>query len=396
MARSPVGSLLPISGTDSRSGQSYSHAAFIPDPLGEPPELSAAAWKSVVSASAALARLDQRARVAGARELAAWMSAPLLRLEAQSTSAIEGTFEPARAVLEADENDTSSQSAEMREILNYVRAARRCFHYATEGRELTLGTLCELQRELVINTPGETRDSGQLRRGQVAIGSRTGSIEAARFVPMPPGIALESALTSLLDWDRDRASRGSVDLVEIAMFHYQFESIHPFSDGNGRIGRMLIVHSLLTRGILAEPLLTVSPWLERNDDEYRERLFGVSATGDWSAWIEFFARAIERSSTQVTAKMNRVDELVQEMIAAVSDARAGSVQRRLPEILIRRPVLSISDITRELECTAPPAQKAVDKLVELGFMTEVTGSNYGRRYAADGVLDALVSQGDLH
>lgn len=395
MRRSPTGAIVPISGTDRRNGQAYSHFAFIPHPLETAPVLATATWDQIVRASSALARLDQVARISGARELAGWMSAPLLRLEAQSTTAIEGTFEPARAVLEADEDDAASQSAEMREILNYVRAARQCFAYATQDRELTVGMACELQSTLVAGTSAADRDPGRIRGGQVAIGSPNGTVDRARFVPMPPGIALESSLSALLDWQRARDTRGGTDLVELAMFHYQFEAIHPFADGNGRIGRMLIIHSMLRRGLLAEPLLTISPWLERNDRQYRDALYGVSATGDWDTWIRFFALAVERSSRDVESKIQTVFAVATAMEESVSGSRAGSVQRRLPALLVRRPVVTVRDVANELECTAPPAQTAVNSLVHLGYLREVTGGTYGRRYSADAILDALVSQDAL-
>ncbi|MFN3866932.1 MAG: Fic family protein [Demequina sp.] len=395
MSQSPSGHLTRIAGTDSRTRRPYLHKAFIPHPLGEAPELRTPAWNAVVNATGALSRLDQVARVSGARDLAGWMSAPLLRLEAQSTSAIEGTFEPARAVLEADEEDAANQSAEMREILNYVRAARLCFTRAADGRRLTTGLLCELQGMLVDGTRSADRDPGRVRTGQVAIGSPTGSIDEARFVPMPPGVALEAAVSTLLDWEREAPARGTPDLVEVAMFHYQFETIHPFTDGNGRIGRMLVVHALMARGVLAEPLLTVSPWLERHDDEYRERLFNVSAHGDWSSWIEFFSTAVEQSSNDVLRKINSVVRIAEEMADAVKGSRAGSVQRRLPELLVRRPVVSARDVARELECTTPPAQAAIERLEALGFLTEVTGGNYGRRYSATRILDVLADQTTL-
>ena len=180
------------------------------------------------------------------------------------------------------------------------------------------------------------------------------------------------------------------------MFHYQFEAIHPFADGNGRIGRMLLVHALMQREVLAEPLLTVSPWLERHDDEYRNLLFGVSARGMWSEWIQFIARAIQASALDVLAKIQHVHTLRDEMELAVADARAGSVQRRLPALLVRHPTVSVRDVARALECTTPPAARAIEQLVERGYLTETTGGNYGRRYSATGILDALLRQDSLN
>lgn len=178
-AQSPVGRLVPIRGTDGRTGRAYDHVAFLPDPLGSIPTLSNEAWAGVSRAAYALGRLQQASRQLGAPEL---LRRPTLRREAQSTSALEGTFAPLQEVFAAELLDPPSPSAELREVMNYVRTAEAAFGWIREERPITVAMLCELQRILVTDTPSHTLDAGRVRRIQVAIGSPDGGLEQARFV----------------------------------------------------------------------------------------------------------------------------------------------------------------------------------------------------------------------
>jgi Fic family protein len=190
-----------------------------------------------------LARLDGAARLIPSPEL---LRRPALRLEAQSTSALEGTFAPFADVLAADEDDQRNLSAELREILNFERTAQLAFSWPEE-RPLTLGMLGELQRTLVQGTAGELTDSGGLRDRIVVIGARGRSFDGARFVPPPHGDQLRSQVECLLDWVKSPPNLPIV--VQAAMAHYQFETLHPYSNGNGRLGRLLVIVQLL-RGAL--------------------------------------------------------------------------------------------------------------------------------------------------
>ncbi len=394
MKTSPTGNLTTIAGTDARSGNAYQHAGFVPHNLDAMPNLSQSAWKALADAREGVARLDQIVKIAGAKDLGGWMSAPLLRREAQSTSALEGTFEPMREVLALDYDDKNAPSTAMREIFNYVKAATYAFDLAKKKRRLTLGHICELQGMLVRDTPSGQRDPGKVRTTQVAIGSPTSSVEDARFVPMPPGIGLEAALGALVEWGNASGRAERDPIADAALAHYQFESLHPFTDGNGRIGRMLVVRSLLERGILSEPLLTISPWLERHDSEYRDRLYEVSATGDWSGWVEFFAQAVRLSARDVEHRIARVQTIAEAMVASAQGGRSGTLKLRLPNLLVRSPFVTVASVARELECSKVAAGKAIDRFVARGYLAETTGGNYGRKYAATEIVEALVAPVD--
>lgn len=190
---------------------------------------------------------------------------PTMRREAQSTSALEGTFEPLETVLAQDYEvgeDKSGLSESMREVLNYLDAAECGIGQIQSGHPISLPLVRELQKLLVKGTKSDNPQAGDIRSTQVFIGSPTRRIEDARFVPMSPGRDLDIAVQLLVDWWRSRKEPG-LAVLDMAMFHYQFETMHPFTDGNGRIGRLLVLLQMMSRGLLSQPLLSVSPWFER-------------------------------------------------------------------------------------------------------------------------------------
>lgn len=384
-ADSPVGQLVRIAGTDGRTGQDYEHVAFVPDPLDEEPALAGATWRQVARAGHALGRLQQAARQVPAPAL---LRRPTLRREAQSTSALEGTFAPLEDVLAGDLVGEPSRSAELREVLNYVTMADRGFTALQEGRRMTLALLCELHRLLVCGTAADNRQAGNVRDVQVALGSPGGGIVEARFVPPPPGLGLESAVQDLVRWVNESGSLRD-PVVAAAMAHYQFETLHPFHDGNGRIGRLLVVLQLLREGVIDEPLLAVSPWFEQRQAEYRDHLAAVSAEGEWDGWIEFFARGLHDSALDTA---HRVEELLQVQQRYLDRVRAADVTgapRDVAELLVAYPYVTVRDVATRHERSFQTANKAVARLVDLGILRERTGRNYGRVFEASEVVRVL-------
>lgn len=319
--------MVPISGTSSRFGE-WTHQAFVPDPLpNESPELSTAAHLVVADARDALARLDSTARQLPNPAL---LRRPTLRIEAQSTSALEGTYAPLDAVLTADQDDDGSPN--MREVLNYELMAANAFHWIEEGRALTVSLLSELQRRLVRDTPKDGPASGRIRTSQVVIGQRADApvgsnpVLSARFVPSPHGADLEANVRDLLDWMQHDHS-GHIDpVVAAGMAHYQFETLHPFHDGNGRLGRLLVVAQFQLAGVLSEPTLSVSPWFEARRAEYYDRLLGVSTQGNWDAWVRHFAAGITESAKQTHRRMLAVLRAREELkdVVRASNLRADT------------------------------------------------------------------------
>lgn len=386
------GTLIPVHGTDPAYGD-WAHSAFLPDPLpSETPSLSMPTMMAVADARAALSSLDSTARRLPNPAL---LRRPTLRREAQSTSALEGTYAPLSDVLVADEQHPAT--AELVEVLNYERMADAGFAAITGGRSLTLGMLTDLQGILMRGTPLASV-SGRIRDTQVIVGRRAGApagppVASARFVPPPPGLLLESSLRDLTEWmSADHA--GAIDpVVAAALAHYQFESLHPFPDGNGRVGRFLIVVHLLVTGILTEPTLTVSPWFEARRSEYYDALLGVSTRGDWDTFITFFAQGLRDSALRTQHQM---DTLVSVQNSLHDEVRALNLRadsnHLLVDFAIARPAFSVKQVASELALSNAQANTLVNRLVEHGILRVVEGATYDRRFYSPKVLEVLTTE----
>lgn len=365
LRKSPLGSLIPVVGTDGRTGEHYETWGFLPADLPESVALSTATWAKVVEAERDLARLDQAARQLPDPTL---LHQPSLRREAQSTSALEGTFAPFETVLESSLEERGELSQEVREILNYVVAAEEAFDWIAE-RPLTVPFVTGLQRTLVRGTPSEHEDAGRLRDRQVMIGPKGAPITAATFVPVPPGDQLRAGFESWID----RVNRPPEDMpavVQAALAHYQFETLHPFSDGNGRIGRMLVVLQLVRLGALRDPILVVSPWFEARREEYQRGLQSLSESGDWDAWVRFFATGIG-ASAETTRQ--RVDDLFAwrgQTLTQLAEQRVIGLARQIADTLIGTPALSATNVVELHEVSHQGAMNALRRLAQLGVLEE--------------------------
>lgn len=388
------GVLVRISGTDPRFGV-WEHAAFLPDPLPtEMPALASETYLSIANARAALAALDS---TAAQLENATLLRRPTLRREAQSTSALEGTFAPLSDVLTADEQNPGDLN--IKEILNYVAMADHAYDSVLEGRPLSVGMLCELQALLMQGTPQQGRDTGQLRSAQVVIGQREGvprdmaPIYASRFVPAPPGEDLSARVHDLVDW-MNVGHRGRLDPVaESGMAHYQFEALHPFHDGNGRIGRLLMTVQLLQTKLLGEPTLTVSPWFEARRGEYYDRLLAVSTESDWDGWLRFYADGLEASALDTRSQLENLVKVRRALndIIRSSTLRAGTAFS-LVDYAVAHPSFTVRDVERDLGVSYGRANRLVEQLVDLEVLQPLhVAATYARRFYAPRVLDVLVS-----
>lgn len=380
---SPIGSLVPISGFDQRTGSEYEHWAYLPDELPEDVPLTSATWTAVAQAEAALGRLDEASQQVPAPGL---LRRAATRREAQSTSALEGTFAPIEDVLEPDLEDRAQLSLEVWEILNYVAAAEAGLDWI-KSRPITSGLIFELQRVLVRGTPGEHSDGGGLRDRQVVVGPRDSAVPDARFVPPPPGDQLKAGVDGWVGWMTDPPTDLS-PVVRAAMAHYQFESLHPFSDGNGRIGRLLIVLQLMRAGVLREPILVVSPWFEARRLEYQDHLLELSRTGDWDAWVRFFASGVGAAADVFRVRIEELITSRDEALATVRDAGVSGVAERVAGELIGSPVLRAPRVARNHQVSPQGAMKALERLRDLGLLSE--RKTRGRRtFRADRVVELI-------
>lgn len=379
---------MPISGTDPRTQRRFEHFAFVPTPLPRQVDLCPGTYKVLSEAERYLGILDARVGQLPNPNL---LVRPSLTREAVSTSALEGTYAPYADVLDSQYFDNKDVSAEVREVRNFVSAAFRGLELI-ETLPICLRVISELQEILVRRTRGDAYDAGQLRERQVCIGDRGRGIEQSRFVPPPPGDILRDGLS---DWEKWVNSEQDIPILEkVALSHYQFETLHPFSDGNGRIGRLTITLQLIEENLLHHPVLNLSPWLEPRRDDYVDHLLRVSQTGNFDPWVRFFGEAVKAQAQEASETVDRLNEFSTEVISALRDTgeRTGFVTLALAGNLIGYPRTTVSRIADDLEVSYPAANSAVARLVNLGYLREITGGNYGRIFQCDRVYELLANR----
>jgi Fic family protein len=387
LAASPIGALVPVLGPDPATREIVEGLAYLPNSLPRDITLSTETWTIVNAATAALARLDGAARLIPRPEL---LRRQALRREAQSTSALEGTYAPFADVLAAERDDERHMTSELREVLNFEAMAELAFSWPEE-RPLTLSLLGELQRCLVKGTAGELSDAGGLRDRIVVIGARGRRLEDARFVPPPPGDQLRAGVDELLAWMQKPPSLPTVVLA--AMTHYQFETLHPYSDGNGRLGRLLVIVQLLRGALIREPLLVVSPWFEQRRERYQDGLLVLSRDGNWDAWIAFFAEGVATSATESQAKVEALVALQSDLRERVQTAGRRGAAERLAADLVGQPFVSSPLVANRYNLSGQGAINAIRSLVEIGIL-ELAPYRNGRgaqTYRAPAVLEILFS-----
>jgi Fic family protein len=335
----------------------------------------------VSGASAAVGRLDQAGRQLPNPNL---LQRPSIRKEAVSTSALEGTYAPLEDVLEADVlEDETQPSPAVREVLNYVTVAEAGLEWIRE-RPVSVGMLCDLHRILVAGTPGDTADAGRVREAQVVIGPQGSPVEQARYVPPPPGDQLVAGFREWAEWIGAQSDMDPV--VAVALAHYQFESLHPFNDGNGRLGRLVVVLQLIQRGVLHEGLLSISPWLEQRRREYQDHLLVVSQTGDWDPWVRFMALALHSQADEAVQRVERLLAFQDSMRDLARTHPLRGVAARIAEDLIGRPLVTPTSASRMYGVSYQAANSAISRLTGARVLRELTGRNYARVFAADEVL----------
>lgn len=380
---SPIGSLLRINGVDGRTGESYGSVAFLPNPLPASVELSPATWTTVAQTEADLARLDQAARHIPDPGL---VRQSTIRREAQSTSALEGTFAPFEDVLASDLEGQVHLSLEMREILNYIVTATQAFEWIEE-RPITVGMLCSLQQILVDGTPSELGDAGNIRDRQVYIGARDAPIEQARYVPPPPGDQLTAGLEQLVLW-LSEARPAMPPIVQAALGHHQFEALHPFSDGNGRIGRLAIVLQLMRLGVLRDPLLVVSPWFEVHRERYHDELLALVREGDWDKWVNFFATGVGASATSTHKRVDALLTWREQTLEKVRTAGISGIAERITGELIGAPTVRAGQVAARYGITHQGAIRALRRLAEIDIVSE-RARDGGVTFTATAVVELL-------
>ncbi|MDA8323460.1 MAG: Fic family protein [Actinomycetota bacterium] len=382
---SPVGNLVEISGYDSRFHEDYRVLSFVPEPLPAEVRLSAAAHTAVAEAASWVGRADQAVKQLLNPQL---MVRPTIRREAVDTSALEGTFAAFTDVLEADFLGEDELTTSVSEVRNFVLAAEHALSWIESGRPVTLQLIENLHKILVRGTPADNAEAGHVRTTQVMIGiSSRQRVTEARFVPPPPGDLLRDGVQAWLGWIGGPADMHVI--CQAALGHYQFETLHPFNDGNGRLGRLIALLQLVLAGELQSLVMNLSPWLKEHQEEYQRQLFEVSATGDFSPWIEFFCRALTAHGREAVRRVHELLDLRRELIDISDKARVRGTASRLAGDLIGYPMLTATAVQAMYRVSPQAANTAVGRLADVGILRQRTEGRYARIFSCDRVLALL-------
>ena len=336
-------------------------------------------------AELALARLSG---VSGLVPSVDWLLYSAIRKEALLTSQIEGTQATLTDLFDEEAGFKVSNTDDVEEVTNYLRAFRwvQAQLRDPKGLPISVRLLCDAHRRLLDGARGAGKQPGELRRSQNWIGgTRPGN---ALFVPPPP----ERVAELLADMERfihDTAT-DLPPLVKVALIHAQFETIHPFLDGNGRIGRLLITALFEYWGVLSEPLLYVSAYLKQHQAEYYRRLSAIRTDGDWESWVTFFVEGVASAAGEAEKTIIEVASLLAaDRKRLLQSLKSGPTSYRLFEMLPVMPRFTIEHVRQQLGTSFPTATAAVKVLVDLGIAVEMTGQKKNRSYSYQAYVEVL-------
>ena len=357
---------------------------YLPKPLPGPLTLDWALTNALNAAERSLGRLVGVGRTLPNPRI---VVQSFIRREAQLSSRIENTYAQLSELALFDETPAVEKDApDVREVHNNESAlAYGLTSVQQDGREIGIPLIKEMHDMLLRGVRGRDKRRGQFRDVQVFIG-RTDRVDEARFVPAPPEQVpgLMEQLEAYLKAPSDLPT-----IARAAMTHYQFEAIHPFEDGNGRIGRVLILLMLSAEGVLPLPLLNPSAFLEAHRAEYYQHLLDVSQKGTWTDWVKFFTRGIDAAAADAIKRIDRLKQLQAEYHGKLQTARSSALLLKLVDELFVSQAITTNRAAKVLGVTYVAAQSNVDKLVAAGILREVTGRQRNKVYLAEGIINAV-------
>ncbi len=355
--------------------------AFHPDPLPPPIEMTPVLSRVLSEADRMIGRLAGEGRHLPNPHL---LLRPFIRREAVYSSRIEGTQATLGELLAAEAGAVVERSPDdLREVGNYVVALEEGVR-ALKKIPLSLRLVLQMHARLMRGVRGEHATPGEFRRSQNWIGPGGCTLQNASYVP-PPAAAL---MEHLGHWEKFLHDRALPALIQIGLIHYQFEAIHPFLDGNGRVGRLMITLFLQERGILPAPLLYLSAFFDATRTEYYDRLAAVTHKGDWQGWLQYFLNGITRQCEDVIGRCERINRLLSGWREAVSDAKS-EVPGKLVDQIAANPFVTGRGIQRSLKIGYNTGMRAVERLIEAGILEQVGTGQRDRVFCAKELLDIL-------
>jgi Fic family protein len=359
--------------------QPQGYRAFIPKrlPPDPPIQVDQELWTLLSQADRALGRLDGSTEALPNPDLFVFM---YVRREAVLSSQIEGTQASLMDVLEFEVQALEpGRPQDVGEVVNYVAAMN---HGLDRLREmpLSLRLIREIHEKLLTGVRGSEWDPGEFRRSQNWIGPPGCTLGTARYVPPPPH-EMQAALGNLEAFLHDPQPMPA--LIKIGLAHAQFETIHPFLDGNGRVGRLLIAFLLCEKAILQRPLLYLSYYFKRNRSEYYDRLQAIRDRGDWEGWLRFFLQGVYEVAQEATLTARRIVNLREEHRTLITQHMGRSAAKALVllETLYFRPIVSAQSVAEVTQLSFANANLLVRQLCQLGLLEEFTGQRRNRRFS---------------
>jgi Fic family protein len=359
------------------------YKSFKPSPLPPTPDINVDTemLKKLVEANRALAKLVTTANLIPNVDLFISM---FVRKEALISSQIEGTQCTLDDVLdpEAEQN----MNLDVGDVINYVNATR----YALEKLDempLCNRLLREIHRELLSGVRGQEKNPGEFRKSQNWIGPANCSLKDARYIP-PNVDDMNQAMTDLEKYMNEDEELDS--LIRIALIHYQFETIHPFLDGNGRVGRLMILLYLMQQGIITKPIIYISYFLKKNQIEYYDRISEVRRSGNYEQWVSFFLEAVSAAATDSLETVEKLSALHTQNIEKlpVSNRKTDNL-RRIFDYIEQYPIVDIKKTAQDLDLSYNTVSTAVKKLVTLGILKETTNTSRNRVFSYEEYLNIL-------
>lgn len=357
------------------------YQAYVPEPLPPPINWSADLAAALSRADLAVGRLAGEGRRLPNPHL---LIRPFVRREAVLSSRIEGTQATLGELLAAEAGAVVARSpADLREVANYVVALEHGVARLAE-LPLSLRLVKELHEKLMRGVRGDTATPGEFRRSQNWIGPAGCTLADASFVPPPP----DRLMDCLGAWETFLHDGMPPPLVHAALAHSQFEAIHPFLDGNGRVGRLLITLLLVERQVLPSPLLYLSAFFEATRPEYYARLSGVTERGEWEEWLGYFLRGVAGQAEDALDRIQRIDALVAGWHERIAEAPSRLPERAL-DLFVENPFWTVNKLAERLEVAFTTAQRAIDRLDAAGVVTLTTEAKRNRVYCARAILEIL-------
>ncbi len=356
------------------------YEAFVPHPLPPDIEFSKTLLRSLSDADRLIGKLAGEGRTLHNPHL---LMRPFIKREAVLSSRIEGTQATLGELLAADAGAVVERSPhDLREVGNYVTALEYGIKRLSK-LPLSLRLVTELHGKLMQGVRGERATPGEFRRSQNWIGPPGCTLQNASYVPPP----VDELMPCLAAWETFLHDRSLPPLIQAAMIHSQFEAIHPFLDGNGRVGRLLITLFLVERNILPTPLLYLSAFFEATRSDYYDRLAAVTRQAAWVEWIEYFLNGVARMSEDALSRAERINSLLYDWRQRTTGG--SKIPLAILSLLEENPYCAVKKVAEKLGIAFTTAQRGVDKLASLKILKQIDTAKRNRLYCAQQIMDIL-------